>query len=344
MSVSSPRGRMLQLFGQLTDVGKRQAAEMVRHLASTSAPSRFAHQKVKLTSWEEVVEQFDRLPKPRIERDYETSSIHERGWIYRGQNGVFPLAPAIEREFGDWAEMEYRILREFQSKAPLHFEPSQLPRDDTKRLEWLALMQHYGVPTRLLDCTYSPYVALYFAIRNRQQWQVAVEVWAIDAPMVRARGDKVLELKASEGGGQAASSPVSFNPEKLISSWQATRDEDAHWERKLNEVLEPSGAWRELFKREGMVLVALPRVQSTRLLRQQGAFLFNGSETLSFEESLEKMMSPVQQPWLKVFRIEREPLERIERELFQMNLHDLSLFPDAEGLAGVLRQKARVHW
>ena len=34
------------------------------------------------------------------------------------------------------------------------------------RLEWLALMQHYGTPTRLLDFTRSPYVACYFALEE----------------------------------------------------------------------------------------------------------------------------------------------------------------------------------
>ena len=37
---------------------------------------------------------------------------------------------------------------------------------DDNRLEWLALMQHYGAPTRLLDFTRSPYVACFFALEE----------------------------------------------------------------------------------------------------------------------------------------------------------------------------------
>jgi hypothetical protein len=40
-----------------------------------------------------------------------------------------------------------------------------LPPDD-KKLEWLAIMQHYGAPTRLLDVTLSPHIAAFFALES----------------------------------------------------------------------------------------------------------------------------------------------------------------------------------
>src|SRR5580704_15740200 len=61
------------------------------------------------------------------------------------------------------------------------------------KLSWLAAMQHYGAPTRLLDFTYSPYVALYFALRNRNDNEAEsdAEVWAINAAAVKASAMEV---------------------------------------------------------------------------------------------------------------------------------------------------------
>jgi hypothetical protein len=54
------------------------------------------------------------------------------------------------------------------------------------RLEWLALMRHYGAPTRLLDWTYSLYVALFFSLAESNVKKPAT-VWALDTAWLRNR-------------------------------------------------------------------------------------------------------------------------------------------------------------
>lgn len=57
------------------------------------------------------------------------------------------------------------MFREFRRHA--HTYLSRVPAE-TDTLEWLALMQHYGAPTRLLDFTESFWIALYFAIEDAE--------------------------------------------------------------------------------------------------------------------------------------------------------------------------------
>jgi hypothetical protein len=80
------------------------------------------------------------------------------------------------------------------------------------------------------------------------------------------------------------------------------------------------------------------------LASQQGIFLLNGSEGLPFESSLLTMMGPSgHEKWCRAFDIPESLLDEIEARLFQMNIHEQSLFPDMAGLAGLIKQKIRLH-
>ncbi|UCV23685.1 FRG domain-containing protein [Ferribacterium limneticum] len=114
------------------------------------------------------------------EFDKLVGSKNYRKWIFRGQsNANFELESSLARAFKDAQsihkagsgeeknlnkrEHEKVMIDRFKCNAHLFLNHLPEPDDD---LSWLSIMQHHGAPTRLLDFTFSPYIALYFALED----------------------------------------------------------------------------------------------------------------------------------------------------------------------------------
>lgn len=87
--------------------------------------------------------------------------------IYRGQNVDEPLLPPFARaaqkyRIGNPLESE-RLLIDSFARLSIPYLPGGRPQND---YELMAVAQHYGVPTRLLDWTGNPLFALWFAVRD----------------------------------------------------------------------------------------------------------------------------------------------------------------------------------
>ncbi len=96
--------------------------------------------------------------------------------IFRGVTNVaHDLTPAFGRDKRDsdfFRDNERNMLFLFKTYAAAYLSPP--PEDDWA---WLALAQHHGLPTRLLDWSRNPLVALFFAIESLSGDDAAVYVW-----------------------------------------------------------------------------------------------------------------------------------------------------------------------
>jgi FRG domain len=104
-----------------------------------------------------------------------------RSYLYRGQSDadwglVDSLSRLLPKDIRgtDALRIEAAARQRFSAQAHLFIDPSLLP-EDRSHTTWWALMQHFRAPTRLLDWTTSPWVALYFAVVDH--WEKPGAIW-----------------------------------------------------------------------------------------------------------------------------------------------------------------------
>ena len=237
-----------------------------------------------LQSWNEILERLGHFPRPAIQVK-EEGEIENTAWVFRGaNNSAYRLEPSIERiaghnQFG-WASMELAAVREFKARSHMH-PIHQTPDDD---LTCLALMQHYGIPTRLLDFTSSPFVALYFAVKEVSENTASARIWAVDAITLNNRFMQVYNLFKEEQRRQKhePAKRVSFNPNSFASKRDLLHGELYLVHDIASDALTATGAMRSSFANSGSVCMTFPRSFNPRLASQQGAFLLNCAEGAYF--------------------------------------------------------------
>jgi hypothetical protein len=117
--------------------------------------------------------------KSWVQFEKNIEELKYRDWVFRGHTDAsWQLKTSLYRRF-DYIQNilelgrknrkfardkhEKLIIQRFKTNA--HRFLNHLPENNDD-LEWLSLIQHYGAPTRLLDFTLSPYIALYFALES----------------------------------------------------------------------------------------------------------------------------------------------------------------------------------
>lgn len=123
---------------------------------------------------------------------------------YRGHADIsWELVPKVQRGFkGSNDEELFRKERyytnDFQSRASVLLSSSQPKMNEYA--SWLTLMQHYGIPTRLLDWSRSPLVALYFAVFDERYREADACIWILTPGRLNAleKLEKPTELKGKK--------------------------------------------------------------------------------------------------------------------------------------------------
>lgn len=126
-------------------------------------------ESVTVSSWSEIQELlFAESWVPEIGR-------FRSRYAYRGlSDAEYPLETTLMRLGGSYGQLERHLLRNFRKYA----HQRVVERDSV--WHWLSVAQHYGLPTRLMDWTYSPFAALHFATAHVDKIDRDGAIWGVN--------------------------------------------------------------------------------------------------------------------------------------------------------------------
>ncbi|RZM25098.1 MAG: FRG domain-containing protein [Pedobacter sp.] len=227
-----------------------------------------------------------------LKTDY--SDYNEDLW-YRGQsNFEWQLSPGLIRLTE--APSEGALLTRFKQSAGMLINVS--PKDE---FDWLFLMQHYGVPTRLLDWTESPLTALYFAVSEESE-DLDAALWAL----------KPIELNKIAN--------ISTNERNFIPSF-----DDVELQNYSVQTLS-SNTRNKLAPIATIATRNSPRIQA-----QLGVFTIHHLDNRSIEEFCNR-------DEITKYRIPAASKELIRKELNLLSITKFTLFPELASIGEILKR------
>ena len=201
--------------------------------------------------------------------------------------------------------------------------PSYLSHQPTDEWEWYYLMQHYGLPTRLLDWTESPLVALYFAL---------AKPGAGGGPCVWVLDPVALNRVAQGFTDSTIITPLSTDVESPSKYWLPD-----HCRRgKEVRTFDSATGYRDNAK----PLALFPKRYNPRIVAQRGVFTIHGTEEVAIEDVM-LANAGTDEPRIARFCFDGATREELQRDLYALGVSKAALFPEPQSIAEDLRQLYR---
>jgi hypothetical protein len=224
-------------------------------------------------------------------------------YVFRGvEDSKFKLETSLMRLGGPYAQLERHMLRNFGKYAPR----SAVVQDTV--WHWLTLGQHYGLPTRVLDWSISPFIAVHFAVWHASHMHRPGAIWMIDLFDWRATLPSRIERARRAAGIWA------FDTDSLAKIAKSLPDFD------------------RLSKKPFAVFYEPPSFDD-RVVNQYAILSAVSNPRMAFDDWLEttnirrrKIVIPARLKW------------EVRDKLDQCNINDRMLFPGLAGLCDWLKR------
>jgi hypothetical protein len=221
--------------------------------------------------------------------------------VFRGlANSDYSNLSSLARLTGDYADLERHLIRNFRKYA--HRE-----RPGPTVWDWLSLAQHHGLPTRLLDWTFSPLVALHFATALLPEDEAVL--WAVDCDAAHRRLPQSLQAALAEEGATVFTTELLAEHAPDLEAFDRAGGEDP------------------------FVLFFEPPSLNQRIVNQSAVL----SAISDPEASMDTWLDEHPDVW-HAWRIPPAVKREVREHLDQVNVTERVLLPGLDGLAAWLRR------
>lgn len=230
-------------------------------------------------------------------------------FAFRGLcDASYRLETSLIRLGGDYVKLERHLLRNFRKYA----HRSVVEKDSL--WHWLSVAQHFGLPTRVLDWTYSPLIAMHFATASIDKFDVDGVIWAVNYVKAHELLPAYLREKLRVEGANVMTL------------------------RLLNETIN-SLEELDALAGENVVIFFEPPSIDDRIVNQYAFCSVMSDSTLALDDWLKD------HPWLARKIVIPASLKwEIRDKLDQANVNERVLFPGLDGLSHWLKRHYSPSW
>jgi len=289
----------------------------------------------EICSLADAIARLSELEKSDFCEDRSALHTFPFGIWFRGQTETgLDLEPLVFRAPKERRWDEANVYEHLRLRLPAHEQTCH------SAFDWLCLMQHYLVPTRLLDWSESILPALYFAVKEDENIKKDGELVVLNArrlnrltkrrPTISTPDDYHVIVRSEMA--VLTSAKAVFNKRSVVTAL-----EEHGFKRKPRKMLDS-------FRRP---IAVFPRRFNERMTLQSSVFTLEGgkryADPIREQYKGDLMPDPItldevnrETPILKRYRIPADAKLPILDVLFRLGIHEASLFPEVDRQPGYL--------